>query len=161
MTDRKKEFQRIFEFIVKHNNGVIPWENKVTKRLLRWALFYKKLFVVYDHSRIAGLAIAWRTTHPENSYDDLGVEKTEAGDFMHVYRVIIHPDYRSRGLMFQLLVMGMLRFRGVKTVFWTQRKCGEKKRLVIQPVNKVLMELAKWQAKTKTSRSHLKSRPKT
>lgn len=155
----KKEFQRVFEFIVKHNSGNIPWENRVTKKLIRWALFYKKLFIVYDGARIAGLGFAWRTTHPENSYKDLSLDRTENGDFLHVYRVIIHPDYRYQGIMFQLLVMAMIRFRGAKTMFWEQRARGDKTRLIIQPVEKVLHELAKWQ-KVKRRQNPLKSKLK-
>lgn len=159
MNSIKKEFQRVFEFIVKHNDGNIPWENKLTKKLIRWALFYKKIFIVYDGSRIAGLGIAWRTTHPENSYEDLSLDRTERGDFLHVYRVIIHPEYRTKGLMFQLLVMALIRFRGVTTVFWEQRMRNEKSRMIIQPVERVLQELAKWQ-KIKSYQNPLKSKLK-
>lgn len=159
MNEKKREFQRVFEFVVKHNGDNIPWANSITKKLLRWALFYKKLFIVYDGQRIAALAIAWRTTHPENSYEDFSLDKTETGDFMHVFRVIVHPDYRAKGLMFQLFVMGLIRFRGVQTVFWEQRIRNGKTRMVIQPVGKVLEELAKWQ-KIKKPQTSLKSKPK-
>lgn len=155
MNDIKREFQRVFEFIVKHNGDTIPWENKLTKKLIRWAVFYKKIFIVYDKERIAGLAIAWRTTHPENSYEDLSLDRTEKGNFLHVYRVITHPEYTGKGLMFQLLVMGMLRFRGVKHIFWEQRnRTGGKNRLIIQPVERVLQELFKWHQKAKTKHQH-------
>ena len=157
--NKKRELQRIFEFIVKHNGGNIEWENKITKKLIRWALFYKKLFIVYDGTRIAGLAVAWRTSHPENSYEDLSLDKTERGDFMHVYRVIVHPEYKSQGLMFQLFIMGLIRFRGVKTVFWEQRIRNGKSRMIIQPVERVLDELAKWQ-KIQKHHNPLKSKPK-
>jgi hypothetical protein len=149
MTDCKKELQRVFEFVVKHNSGNIPWENKITKKLIKWSLFYKKIFIVYDGPRIAALAFAWRTSHPENSYEDLSLDKTESGDYMHVFRVIIHPEYRKEGYMFQLFVMGLIRFRGVKTVFWEKRTKNGKSRMVIVPVEKLLEELYKWQKKTR------------
>lgn len=159
MNDKQKEFQRVFEFVVKHNGGNIPWKNQITKKLIRWALFYKKIFIVYDGPRIAALAFAWRTSHPENSYEDLSLDKTESGDFLHVYRVIVHPEYRKQGLMFMLLVMGLLRFRGVKTVFWEKRSRNGKTQLVIESTQRVLDELAKWQ-KIKSNQNLLKSKLK-
>lgn len=158
MNDKKRELQRIFEFVVKHNGGNIPWTNSAIKKFLRWALFYKKLFVIYDGMRIAAIAVCWRTTHPENDYEDLSLSKTEKGDFMHVYRVIVHPEYRGRGLLFMLYTMALLRFRGVRTIYWEQRR-GDKTRLIIQPVERMLQELAKWQ-KVKRPQTSLKSKRK-
>lgn len=146
MKDKRKEFQRVFEFIVKHNGENISLENNKLKNFIRWAAFYKKLFIIYDNKRIAAVGIAWRTTHPENKIRDFSLDSTENGDYIYAYRVIVHPDYSWRGLMFQLMCMAATRFRGCKRIFWEKRgSTDEKPILVIKTVEQMFKELAKWQ----------------
>lgn len=146
MTDIKKEFQRCFEFVVKHgvNSG---WTNVKLKEFLRWAWANKHLNIVYDgpedSKRIAAVGIAWQTDHPENRYRDFSPENTQYGEYLSVFHVIIHPEYRNQGCMLLLLAMALQEHPGVRKVFWNSHARG-KETLRIVDINTLGKELLKW-----------------
>jgi len=140
----KKEFQRVFQFVVKHKDSNMNWTNKDIRKFLRWAWYYKRLFIIYDNRRIAAIGIMWRTDHPENASGYLSFERTEFGDYLYVYQVLVHPNYKMRGLLFQLLYEAKKRYNGVKRAFWKDRKG----RLRIIEVNRLMGDLSKWAIRT-------------
>lgn len=129
MADIHKEFQRVFEFFVKHGVKNAVMTNSDRKRLLRWSWDKRHLLVIYDgvgdHRRIAAAGIAWRTDHPENSYRDFSDEATNMGDYLHVYQVAVHPEYRRRGSLLLLLALALQEHPGVKKVFWNSHSRGQ------------------------------------
>ena len=141
----KKDFQRIFEFVVKHKGAAITGKatNAQIKRLLRWAWFHKMLIILFHDRRIAAVAVCWRTDHPENNYQDMTFANTEFGDYISVYCVIVHPDYRGRGMMLPLLGLAMKRFDGANKIFWTIHARGST-RIKITTTEKLSRELMKW-----------------
>lgn len=157
----KKEFQRVFEFIVKHGVANAAWTNNSIKRFLRWAWYYERIFVVYDgfgaSRRIAAVAVAWRQDHPDDSYKDMSIEGTEYGEYLHIYQVIVHPEYRSAGCFSMLLALALQRYPGTSKAFWTSHARGSsrKGRMIITDINTLAQELLKWdsRAKRKTYRS--------
>ncbi len=122
MMDIRREFQRTFEFVVKHGVHNPSWDNATLKRFLRWSWENHHLLVVYDGTgaarRIAAAAIVWRTDHPENRYDDWSSEHTRIGDYLHVYQAIVHPEYRRKGCLILLLTLALSENPGVTRVFW-------------------------------------------
>lgn len=161
MIDHKKELQRVFEFFVKNNNGTVNWPNKDIRKMLRWAWFYKKIFIIYAPSsrkgfeRIAACDIAWRTDDLSIDFANmkLEVENTEFGDNLCILQVIVHPEFKDLGIMLQLLSMNLYRFPGVKKVFWRDRRnC-----LRILNVNKLALLLYKGARKKCPVQLHQKS----
>lgn len=122
--DPKKEFQRIFEFCVKNRENSLGWVNSDIKNFLRWALYYRKLFTVMapansgKSERIAAVGVAWRTERIEPQEHELTFENTEFGENLFIFQVIVHPDFRHTGTLFQLLSLALLRYPGVDQVFW-------------------------------------------
>ena len=144
-TDIKREFQRIFEFVVKHKGNAITKNatNAHIKKVLRWAWYYEKLFIIFDGTRIVSMAVAWRTDHPENNYRDMSFFNTEIGDYISVYCVVVHPDYRNKGMMLPLLGLVMKRFPGANKIFWAIHARGLSI-LKITTTEKLTKGLIKW-----------------
>lgn len=146
MNDIKREFQRVFEFTVKHgvNSG---WTNAKLKEFLRWAWANHHLLVVYDGEgesrRIAAIGIAWQTDHPENRYRDFSPENTAYGEYLSIFHVIIHPEYRRKGCMLLLLAMAIQEHPGVRKAFWNAHSRG-KESLRIMDITTLGRELLKW-----------------
>lgn len=127
--DLQKELQRIFEFVVKHNGGSLDWANKDIRNFIRWAMYYKRLFIVWGPAsagtkRIVAVGVAWRSVEPDCSYSTFDAETLETGDWLHVFRVILHPEYRDRGVMFQLLSMALHRYPRVTHAYWQTHARG-------------------------------------
>lgn len=148
MADIRTEFHRLFTFCVKHGPK-LPWPNRDIKKFLIWAWDMKHLFVVYDgegnNRRICAAAIAWRTDHPENRFDSLINAETNQGDYLNVYMVIVHPEYRRKGCMLLLLAMTLEQYKGIKRIFWnSNRRNPDINRLRIIDTNTLGRELLKW-----------------
>lgn len=128
MTDIKKEFQRVFEFVVKHGPK-INWPNRSIKNFLIWAWDNKHLQILYDgqgdSKRIAAVAIVWQQDHPENVYENFENYDDKEGDYLSVYGVIVHPEYRHRGCLLMLLIMSLAEYPKVKKVFWNTHARGK------------------------------------
>lgn len=123
MTDIKREFQRVFEFVVKHGvHNPHNWTNAQTKQFLRWAWANKHLLIVYDGQgdsrRISACGMAWQTDHPENRYKDFSPQNTSRGEYLSIYHVIVHPEYKRTGCMLLLLALAIDSHPGVKKAFW-------------------------------------------
>lgn len=132
MTATEKELQRIFEFVVKHRGETIDWKSGDIRRFLKWAIYYRRLFIIHADvkgggRRIAAVGIAWRTENPTPNLAQLDVEHTEFGDYLFVYQVIVHPDFQHAGTMFQLLSMALVRFPGVHTAYWVSEHSPSKR----------------------------------
>lgn len=152
MTDIKREFQRVFEFVVKHGVHNPNWTNQDTKRFLRWAWAEKHLLVVYDgvgeFRRVVAAAIVWRTDHPENRYVDFSHENTKVGDYLHVYQTIVHPEFRRKGCLLLLLAMAVNENPGVTRIFWNSH--GRRNfRLRLTDISTLGKELLKWDFQAK------------
>lgn len=147
MADIHKEFQRVFEFFVKHGVQNPLLTNAQRKRFLRWAWDKRHLLVVYDgageHRRIAGAAIVWRTDHPENSYRDFSDEATNQGDYLHVYHAVVHPEYRRQGCLLLLLALAVQEHPGARKIFWNSHSRG-RDFLRITDIQTLGKELLKW-----------------
>lgn len=125
----KREFQRIFEFLVKYHEGVGAWSNRDIRKFLRWAIFYKRLFIIHDDAtpsskRIVAVAVAWRVETPM-SWDFDNLESMETGDTLYVFNTTIHPDYRKKGVLFALLSLALWRYQGVSEIYW-ENTCRDK-----------------------------------
>lgn len=147
MTDIRREFQRCFEFVVKHGVQNPAWTNSDMKRFLRWAWVKKHLLLVYDgegdRRRIVAAAVAWRTDHPENRYDDFTDSNTNEGPYLHVYQAIVHPEFRKRGCLLLLLAMAIQEHRGVTRIFWNSHS-RKRNYLRIVDIDTLGKELLKW-----------------
>lgn len=121
MIDTKREFQRVFEFIVKHGPKM-KMPNKDIKQFLIWAWEKSHLIVLYDGyfdtKRIAAIAICWQTDHPENKYENLQEYDLNEGDYLSVYGVVVHPEYRHKGCLLMLFVRALGEYPSVKKIFW-------------------------------------------
>lgn len=152
MTDTRKEFQRVFEFVVKHGVHNPNWTNADTKRFLRWSWENRHLLVIYDGTgparRVSAAAIVWRTDHPENRYEDFTPGNTQVGDYLHVYHVIVHPEYRRRGCLILLLTLAVSENPGVRRIFWNSHSRGCN-RLQLTDIITLGKELLKWDYREK------------
>lgn len=155
MTDIQRDLQKIFEFIVKNKGETIAWKNSDIRNFIRWALYYRKLFIVWapagQGQRIAALGVAWRTEKVEPQTQTLTFENTEFGDNLFIYQVIVHPDFANTGTLFQLLSMALWRYPGVERVFWFSEHHRSKKLITIS-TNKLLAKLARQVALPKVSK---------
>lgn len=131
MNDLQRDLQRIFEFIVKNRKNTLEWKNSEIKNFIRWALYFRKLFIVWAPAgtgqRIAALGIAWRTEAVGPQTQPLTFENTEFGNNLYVYQVIVHPDFAHVGSLFQLFSLALWRYPGVNNVFWfpdSRKKSG-------------------------------------
>lgn len=147
MRDIRQEFQRVFEFVVKHGVHNPSWTNATTKRFLRWAWDKRRLLVIYDGEgparRIAAAAVVWRTDHPENRYDDYSDSNVMTGDYLSVYQVIVHPQYRRRGCLILLLTLAISENPGVTRIFWNSHGRNHR-HLRITDIATLGKELSKW-----------------
>lgn len=147
MIDLDREFQRTFEFVVKHGPK-LHWGNRDIKKFLRWAWNGKHLVTVYDgyydKRRIAAIAIVWQSDHPENRYESFGAYDEKEGEYLHVYGVIVHPEYRKRNCLAMLLCTSLIEYPSVSKVCWNHH--GRLKQgLRIVDINTLSKELLKWQ----------------
>lgn len=145
--DIHQEFQRVFEFVVKHGVRNPQWTNVTTKRFLRWAWDRKHLLIIYDGTgaarRIAAAAMVWRTDHPENRYEDFSDYNTSYGDYLHVYQVIVHPEYRRQGCLIMLLTLALSENPGITRIFWNSHG-RMNNHLRIVDIHTLGKELFKW-----------------
>ena len=151
MSDIKKELQKIFEFCVKYHPAFGSWANGDVRKFIRWAWYFRKLFIIWDDlpngsRRIAGIGFAWRTESTSVENFDYSPETTEYGDYIYVARVIVHPDYRKQPIMFALLSLALVRFPMATHVWWDQ-DLGPKSRKFVTPIDKFLRRLAHEQEK--------------
>ncbi len=100
------------------------------------------------------MAVAWRTDHPENRYEDMSLSNTEYGDYLSVLCAIVHPDYEFKGILTILYALALERFNGIKRVFWTAH-ARDSKRLIITDASKLAEVMVKWQ-KIKSRKSKQK-----
>lgn len=152
MNDIRREFQRVFEFVVKHGVSNSAWTNADTKRFLRWAWANKHLLIVHDGEgdsrRIVAAAVCWQTDHPENRYRDFSFDNTARGEYLSVYQVIVHPEFRSRGCMLLLLAMACQEHPGVRKAFWNSHSRGRNYLRIID-IQTLGKELLKWDYRAK------------
>lgn len=146
MIDIKREFQRVFEFLVKHGPK-ISWNNKDIKKFLVWAWDNEHLIVIYDgygtNRRICAIAIVWQTDHPENRYDNFAQYDLNDGEYLGVYGVVVHPEYRFKGCLLMLLIRALGKYPDVKKVFWSNHSRSNKG-LKITTIETLGKELLKW-----------------
>ena len=125
--DIKKEFQRVFEFVVKHGPKQ-ERTNAEIKKFLLWAWERKHLLVLYDGffeaRRIAAIAICWQTDHPENKYQNLSTYDLNEGEYLSVYGVVVHPEYRDKGCLLMLLIQAMGQYPEAKKIFFNKHGRG-------------------------------------
>lgn len=144
MNDIKREFQRVFEFVVKHGPK-LHWCNRDIKKFLTWAWNGRHLITLYDgfydKKRIAAIAIVWQTDHPENRYESFGEYDAREGDYLHVYGCIVHPEYRSRNCFPMLLATALIEYPNVTKIFWN-RHAREKSGLRITSIDNLGRRLA-------------------
>ena len=118
----KRDLQKVFEFVVKNRGKTLGWDNADIRKFIRWAVHYRKLFLVYAPAgtgqRIVALGVAWRTESIGPIANELTFENTEFGNNLYVFQTIIHQDFERAGMMFQLLSLALLRYPGVENVFW-------------------------------------------
>lgn len=125
--------KKSFELIVKHHDGVINWDTPTLKRFLRWAAYYRRLFVVWASvnkgagRRIAAIGVAWRTEQYDSHLADLSFENTEFGNNLFIYQVVCHPDFRNTGVLFQLLSLALWRNPGVERAYWVSEHSPSKR----------------------------------
>lgn len=140
----ERDLQKVFEFVVKNRENTLEWPNADIRKFIRWALYYRKLFIVWAPAgagqRIAALGIAWRTEHVAVQDAPLTFENTEFGNNLYVYQVIVHPDFSHTGALFQMLSLALWRYPGVERVFWfpDSRKGQEFVHLSMQRLLKML-----------------------
>lgn len=140
------DLQKIFEFVVKHRGSSLTQDNAAIRSFLRWAAYYRRLFIVWSDvrgggRRIAAVAVAWRTVGLRPSEDELNIENTEYGDNLYVYQVIVHPDFRHTGVLFQLLSLALWRYQGVVRAYWYSEHHGGSKTRIL-PIAHLAKKLA-------------------
>ena len=127
MSDLKREFQRVFEFLVKHGPK-LHWGNRDIKKFLTWAWNHKHLVIIYDgyfdKRRIAAIGICWQTDHPENKYKDFGDYDVKEGDYLHIFGVVVHPEYRKRNCLAMLLCTALTEYPTVTKICWNTHARG-------------------------------------
>ena len=146
----QRDLQKIFEFIVKNGPDLVSrWKNSDIRNFIRWALYYRKLFIVWAPAgagqRIAAVGVAWRTESIGVQDAPLTFENTEFGDNLYVYQTIVHPDFAHTGALFQLLSLALWRYPGVEKVFWfpDSRKGQELVQISVQSLLKRLAAQAR------------------
>lgn len=145
--ENQKHFQKIFEFVVKNRGETLTWSNAEIKNFIRWALYYRKLFIVWAPAgegkgqRIAALGIAWRAEKVRPQADELTFENTEFGVNLFAFQVVVHPDFRNVGTLFQLLSLCVWRYPGINNVFWNSQHHNTGK-LVTIPLTRLLRLLS-------------------
>ena len=143
MTDPTKELQRIFEFVVKHKADTMDWPSPVIRRFLKWAAYYRRLFIVHADTkdggrRIIAVGTAWRTESLSPNLDKLDFEHTEFGNYLFIHQCIVHPEFRNAGVLFQMLCLGLQRYPECHTAYWNDSSC--KTRVV--PINRFMKLLS-------------------
>jgi hypothetical protein len=158
MIDLKKEFQRVFEFTVKHGPKIV-WNNKDIKKFLLWAWENKHLIIIYDgygiNRRIAAMAIVFQTDHPENKYENFETYDENQGEYLSVYGVIVHPQYQHKGCLLLLFIKAISIYPSVTKIFWNSHSRGSNK-LRITEINTLGKELLKWHHSAAVSQTSLK-----
>lgn len=125
--------QKVFELCVKHGDGTLAGSNAKIRRVLRWAAYYRRLFIVWadvnrgEGKRVAAAGIAWRTEALDPHLDDPSIEHTEFGSNLFVLQTVVHPDFRHSGVLFQLLSLALWRFPGVDRVYWHSEHSASKR----------------------------------
>lgn len=130
--DTEKELQRMFDFVVKHKDASLDWPSADIRKFLRWAAYYRRLFVIRADvkgggKRIVALGTAWRTESPTPNVQNLDFDHTEFGNYLFIHQVIVHPDFYHTGIMFQLLSMALWRYPEVHTAFWVSEHSPSKR----------------------------------
>lgn len=139
------DLQKIFEFVVKHRGSSLTQSSSEIRTFLRWAAHYRRLFIVWADvkggRRIAAVGVAWRTRGFQPSFEDLNLENTEHGDNLFIYQVVVHPDFRHTGVLFQLLSLALWRYNGVRRAYWRSEHHGGGKTRVL-PIPRLAKKLA-------------------
>lgn len=155
------DLQKIFEFVVKHRGNTLTYSNSDIRAFLRWAAHYRRLFIVWADvkggRRIAAVGVAWRTERIAPNISDLSLEATEHGDNLFVYQVVVHPDFRHTGVMFQLLSLALWRYAGVHRAYWISEH-HQRSRVRVLPIPRLAKKLAD-QVQLGKLRAHIRRRP--
>lgn len=118
----KKEFNRLFKFIVKHGPNLVRGDNNYIKRFLKWAWSEKRIFIINEGNQIIAVLIAWRTPEVVNKFERLDLDTTENGNYLYISQCLIHPDHKHKGYLLPLLIQALYRYDGVDNVFWHDRR---------------------------------------